>query len=121
MHAILADSIGPGLFWIVMLLGGIGCTVIAFVAIFAAALGRLRPAILMAAPAFAFSVLITGILVYFFYFTSDSTPPSPDDAAENTKSFWQVWMFFSGIPLALSLFAVLLALICSRVRGRVAT
>ena len=121
MHPILADSIGPGLFWIVILLGGIGCTVIAFVAIFPAALGRLRPALLMAAPAFAFSILTTGILVYFFYFTSDATPLSPDDVAENTKSFWQVWIFVSGIPLALSLFALLLALICSWVRGRVAT
>lgn len=121
MHSILADSIGPGLFWIVILLGGIGCTVIAFVAIFPAARGRLRPAVIMAAPAFAFSVLTTGILVYFFYFTSDAAPPSPDDVAENTKSFWQVWTFFSGIPLALSLFAMLLALICRRVRGRIVT
>ncbi len=121
MNPILADSIGPGLFWILILFGGIGCTVIAFAGIFAAALGRLRPAILMAAPAFAFSVLTTIILVYFFYFAPDSPQTTPEDAAEDAKSFRQVWIFFSGIPMALSLFVMILALICSRIRRKFAT
>jgi len=120
MHVILADSIGPGLFWILILFGGICCTVVSFAAIFPAALGRLRPAFLMAAPAFAFSILTTIILVYFFYFAPDTPRSTPDDAAENTKSFRQVWIFFSGIPMALSLFAMLLALVCSLIRKRFA-
>jgi hypothetical protein len=119
MHAILADSIGPGLFWIVILLAGIGCTVVALAALVPAALGRLRPAILMAAPAFAFSILTTIILVYFFCFAPDAPQPDPEDAADDAKMFWQVWILFSGIPLALSLFVMLLALIRSRIRKKV--
>lgn len=121
MHPILADSIGPGLFWILILFVGIGCTGVAFAAIFPAALGRLRPAILMAAPAFAFSILTTIILVYFFHFAPDAPQPTTDDATEDAKSFRQVWIFFSGIPLALSVFVMLLALICSRIKKKFAT
>lgn len=121
MHAILADTIGPGLLWILILLAGIGCTVIAFAAIFPAALGRVRPAMLMALPAFVFGILTTIILVYFWRFAPDT--PHPDsalDAAEDAKSFRQTWTFFSGIPLALSLFVMLLAVICGQLRKRVA-
>jgi hypothetical protein len=115
MHPILAEDIGPGIFWILVLFAGIGCSVLAFVAIFPAALGRLRLAMLMAAPAFAFSILLTIMLVYFF-FTAHTTSHSPRDEARQIKNFWVVWFLFSGIPLALSLFVMLLAMICSRIR-----
>ncbi|HEY2084372.1 MAG TPA: hypothetical protein VGI88_16445 [Verrucomicrobiae bacterium] len=121
MHPILADSIGPGLFWILILLAGIGCTVIAFAAIFPAALGHVRPAILMALPAFIFSILATTILVYFWHLAPDTPHPNtPLDAAEDAKSFRQTWIFFSGIPLALSLFVMLMAAICGAIRKRLA-
>jgi hypothetical protein len=119
MHPILADSIGPGLFWIFILLVDIGCTVVAVAAIFPAALGRLRPAILMAMPAFIFSILTTIVLVYFFRFAPDAPhAETPEDAAENLHSFKQVWTFFSGIPMGLSVFVMLLALLCSQIRKK---
>ena len=46
MHPILADSIGPGLFWILMLLAMIGASFLALVAFVPAAMGRVRPAVL---------------------------------------------------------------------------
>lgn len=116
LHAIFADSIGPGLLWILILLTGAGCTVVAFAAIFPAALGRLRPAILMAAPAFVFGILATIIWAGFFYFAPDAAQHTLQDQAEDAKSLRQVWIFFSGIPLALSLFVSLLALTCSWIR-----
>ncbi len=117
MNVMLADSIGPGLLWIVILLAGIGCTGITFAGIFPAALGRIRLAIALAAPAFFFSIVTTVILIYFFRFAPDSTPAeTPSDGAQDLKFFWQVWIFFSGIPLALSLFVVLLAFVRNRIR-----
>jgi hypothetical protein len=118
MRAILADSIGgsiwPVLFWILIVLVGIGCIVVGFRAIFPAARGRLRPAILRAIPAFVFSILTTIISVYFCYFAPDAPPhQTPDDAADTARLFWEFWIFLSGIPLVLSLFVSLLALICN--------
>jgi hypothetical protein len=121
MHAILADSIGPGLFWILIFLVGIGCTVVAFAAIFPAVVGRVRPAMLMAVPALVFGILTTLVLIYFWCFAPDTPHPgTPHDAVEETKRFWQTWASVSGIPMALSLFVMLLAVICGQIRKRLA-
>ena len=117
MRVILADSIGgsiwPVLFWILIVLMGIGCMVVGFRAIFPAARGHLRPAILKAIPAFVFGILTTIISVYFCYLAPDAPPhQTPEDAAEVARMFWESWIFVSGIPLALSLFVSLLAWFC---------
>jgi len=125
MRVILADSIGgsiwPVFFWMLIVLVGIGCMVAGVRAISPAARGRLRPAILMAIPAFVFSILTTIISVYFSYFAADAPPhQTPEDAADYATLFWEFWIFLSGIPLILSLFVSLLALICHSRNKRLA-
>jgi hypothetical protein len=108
--AITEDNLLPGLLAIGMVLLEICYGMLAIGAIVLAAFGYFRLAILTAAPAFVFSILDTVILVYMFYFAPDAKP----EALHTNGDFMLSWIFYSGIPLALSIFAGLLALICNR-------
>ena len=106
MHAILAANLLPGLIAIGMLLGEICCVALGLAAIVLAALGRLRLAVWMAIPALAISIFATIDLVYFYYYAPD--------APQDTSDFKFVWIFYSGIPLALSIFVGFLVFIRRR-------
>jgi hypothetical protein len=95
-----------------ILLTGIGCTVVALPAILPAIRGHLRLSILMAAPAFVYGVLITFYLVYDAFLASH---PSLDADVFNVL---QIWMFYCGIPLTLSSLALLTAVVCSQRKKR---
>ena len=120
MHPILAAFSLAEVSVILFFLFAMLCTGVAFVAIVPAALGRLRVAVFMAAPACACSILNVVVLTYFQFWGPDA--PSRDKMRESweANSCTFSLIFYSVVPLALSLFVILLALVCSSIRKRVA-
>ncbi len=112
MHPILADDLLTGLFMCLFAILSMLCTMVAFAAIVPAVLGRLRPAIFMAVPAFVCCVLNIIIIGFSLYFGPDAPP------RDKLQVFWDAndttfeLIYFSAIPFALSFFVILLALIC---------
>ena len=98
----LVASIGPtDPLWVLTMCAVVISAVLALGALIPAALGHFRSAILVAAPAFVAAIFTTGILVFFCFISLDRTLDAGD--------FVRVWTFIVGIPLSVSVFAVLLA------------
>jgi hypothetical protein len=117
MHPILADSLLTGFVMCLFALFSMLCTVVAFTAIVPAALGRLRLAIFMALPAFVCCVLNIVIIGYFLY--SDAPPRDMLQVYWRNNDLTFELICFSAVPFALSLFVMLLALVCSQTKKRI--
>jgi hypothetical protein len=98
--SILIASIGPtDPLWILTACAVILSAVLALGALIPAVIGHLRSAVLVAAPAIIAGVLTTLLLVFFHFRSSDGTH----------GGFVRVWALVAGIPLAVSVSAILLA------------
>jgi hypothetical protein len=101
MSIVVASIDPPESLWILTACAVILSAVLALGSLIPAALGHLRSAILVAAPASIAGVLTTVLLVYFFFISLDGTP--------DVGGFIRVWALIAGIPLAVSCFAIFLA------------
>jgi hypothetical protein len=116
MHPILAAFSLAEVSVILFSIFAMLCTGVAFVAIVPAALGRLRLAIFMTAPAFICCFLNIVVISYFLFWGPDAPP------RDKLRVFWDAndttfeLICFSAVPLLLSFFVPILGLICSRIR-----
>jgi len=120
MHPMLADSLLTGLLVVLFCIFTMLCTLVALAAIVPAALARLRLAVFMAAPACACSIFNVVALSYFQFWGPDAPPRDKMRASWEANGCTLSLICYSVIPLALSLFVAILALICSRLKKPVA-
>ena len=100
-------SIGPtDPLWILTACAVILSAVLALGALIPALLGHLRSAVLVAAPAIVAGILTTLLLVSFYFRSQEGT--------HDAGGFVRVWALVAGIPLAVSVSAILLAWIRRR-------
>jgi hypothetical protein len=95
-------SIDPPLgLWTLTACAVILSALLALGALIPAILGHFRSAVLVAAPAFIAGILTTVLLVYFFLISLDGTP--------DFGGFIVAWALVAGIPMSVSVSAILLA------------